>query len=1383
LAGNAEQLPANILGAMTGGGTKAVGIAAKAAGLESQVLRRAGGTAAKELAELGAANAAKAATLKTTKGLLLNEAKVNATQGAALSGLQAISETSYDDFVEDPLGTVGDVVGAAALGGLAGAAAGVGLASTIKVLSETKKSADFQRAKNRLVKEKIFTPEEIKLIGKRPELVVGLAIQRLDGNDVTITDGGNGKPRIKVIKTGVPWEVRQALEFNPELIKFYGESVKNGARPFDLVTPKGPASAGELQTAQKSLGELSDRLKAALKPEDVTQAGAPATERALLYRDAQLLLRRSVTPETSRLFVNQVEGLLQHAKSAEGSTKLISAETANAALAQPDILSPIPQQAQPKLALPLLEAKRSGYLKRAEELTKSPTAAKRITDLQRRAISQLQVLRSDSRFSDIDKYRVARILDNEYVAKVDEALKKGNNRPRAARARVVKALEAVNLPEAELRTTIDGVEQALDKVMTKFSDETQLGTVDRLLTELADPNYRVNSQGLRAIEGLRERLINDRDALPATDRARAAGQELKDFLLTRVEVPRAREELARLAKELPDSVARPFLAASLELHDEAGVRALAQGMLVAQENYRREVATRNLSEIFGKLSTTTQRTKLESLLKSIDPKLAEPRETIGPVTLKVGDKVYKGTEADVHATLLTRLVGENLEPTPAPKVAEPAKASKPTKQATKPTLEPWDMTPSQFLDWTRTKEFKEARARAEAIEVAAQRRVSALEEQVGSSSKSLLEGVGSVEGLSPASFGIAQLASSLRQQKLFEEALAKMPAAFRLKYEAAIKAYDLAHARVRTFEDLNTAKEQKALLVDKAAEFNKQVDEALDAGEAANIKAQADAIRSGSPEAVRSYNALKARAKVNPDGQQAKEVVAIEKLLKAKPAKTSKKPAASTPKEPARSPGALPLAEAKKLSLAYNADPEAVSGFSTSKRAHVDRATAAGIAQAPATGKIENPKSLLKTNKETGYTELDEKALVKALETKSVEDLEQLQRRAQYIVRQGQIERGLYAKVLKYSTAEDAKGVQRTLARKKVLKQRSDVEDTLRHVAKLAYDPAMYEAKLLSRSRGASADPLYEIFHGNLRQPMREHQQNAANTRRYAAALTKKYFGIDPTDIDGQVKLGKYLNEDLGDGVSRNAAMWSYALSTDEGRTAALKTAKIEIGGQVKDPEAAIAKLTVPEREYVRELKAWFDRNPVVEKAFSNFVVQHGYEPERVRGWFTSSRQPGKVKLDADFGTFTASLIQDIDPLRRRTEGSDRPFQVDEGFYTAFLNAADKISMYAEVGPALNRAERVFIDKDVRSSWLARYGEADYRSFELYLSSIAGQVGHSRTALDEGVNRAISGFQVSRVALESLLCHEAGTARPDPLRRRYDRSLGDHSGAQRTCCF
>ncbi len=121
--------------------------------------------------------------------------------------------------------------------------------------------------------------------------------------------------------------------------------------------------------------------------------------------------------------------------------------------------------------------------------------------------------------------------------------------------------------------------------------------------------------------------------------------------------------------------------------------------------------------------------------------------------------------------------------------------------------QPWEMTSGEWRDWSNRPEHKVERAQAEKVADDAMAAVVKLEEEVGTASKSALGSAGSAEGISPQAFGLAALADELRAQAEFDEAFSKMPEDFKQRHAAAVKKYEVAHARYKTFESLRTAQE------------------------------------------------------------------------------------------------------------------------------------------------------------------------------------------------------------------------------------------------------------------------------------------------------------------------------------------------------------------------------------------------------------------------------------------------------------------------------------------------------------------------------------------------------------------------------------------------
>lgn len=160
-------------------------------------------------------------------------------------------------------------------------------------------------------------------------------------------------------------------------------------------------------------------------------------------------------------------------------------------------------------------------------------------------------------------------------------------------------------------------------------------------------------------------------------------------------------------------------------------------------------------------------------------------------------------------------LGTTVPDGPAPEPVSPlfdqpapvAKTTPDTALIGREAKQPWEMTSGEWRDWSNRPEHKVERAQAEKVADDAMAAVVKLEEEVGTASKSALGSAGSAEGISPQAFGLAALADELRVQAEFDEAFSKMPEDFKQRHAAAVKKYEVAHARYKTFESLRTAQE------------------------------------------------------------------------------------------------------------------------------------------------------------------------------------------------------------------------------------------------------------------------------------------------------------------------------------------------------------------------------------------------------------------------------------------------------------------------------------------------------------------------------------------------------------------------------------------------
>lgn len=450
---------------------------------------------------------------------------------------------------------------------------------------------------------------------------------------------------------------------------------------------------------------------------------------------------------------------------------------------------------------------------------------------------------------------------------------------------------------------------------------------------------------------------------------------------------------------------------------------------------------------------------------------------------------------------------------------------------------------------------------------------------------------------------------------------------------------------------------------------------------------------------------------------------------------------------------------AAELTLKLLDLPDSANGFVTSNDRLLSRAEAGklvGQAQAlsvdlPVPGPVEPTKPkpgdpILVTSKKSGYVRVDAEVLQARLESLTTTQLKLLHDDILGLVRKGELEKGLYKRLLKGDLSEDAQQATRELGVHKDQSQVAERADKYLHVTKMAVDPVMIEAHLEQISRGDKQSKLYSILHGDLAEPYQRHLDNQAQRDRALDAAVRQHLGIDASGPLGKYKLFKYFNETLDTGVRRGHAMSLYALEGDVGRARDLETfGGVDERGNSLDLDA-IEGLSDADRAFVDAVKDGFVNNPYMNKGFRNLILLTGKPVQLIKGWFPSVRHPEKIKLDADFATFSERLLKEIDPLKDRAENATGPFDIQD-FYSTVLNITDKLSLYGELGREMFRAESLVSNEGFQQQWIRKFGKASYERLRLYLNNIHGNVGHNPTALDLVIDKAQAGWTVSKVGL------------------------------------
>lgn len=350
------------------------------------------------------------------------------------------------------------------------------------------------------------------------------------------------------------------------------------------------------------------------------------------------------------------------------------------------------------------------------------------------------------------------------------------------------------------------------------------------------------------------------------------------------------------------------------------------------------------------------------------------------------------------------------------------------------------------------------------------------------------------------------------------------------------------------------------------------------------------------------------------------------------------------------------------------------------------------------------------------------------------------------VVRQGQLERGLYNKRLRFVAEQDSKEARTFLAEKAIKKDWWKRGETVIAVSKTIADPVTIEGWLHQITGGDTNSVLYRVLHDDFVKPYSDAAKAQAKTRQHIDKLVKKHYGHKRHSVP---KFVKYLNERLEGGITRGEAMWAYALFTDEGRQAAIVRDGIAARGKKFDLEKSLGLLSEADKAFVRESKTYFQEGqPFVEKAFSTFLFLNGYESERSpSGWFTSRRDVEVSRLAKNTQDYALSMQKSINALEARKESAKQPFRLDGGYLPAYFNVADRLATYGELGLPLYRAERLVNNPEFKNDFINRYGEERYNSLVLYLRNILGYVGHNPTAIDRAMTFIPQAWLASKITL------------------------------------
>ena len=1173
----------------------------------------------------------------------------------------------------------------------------------VRHFASVKEKKVFDTTVRELLKVKLVRPEEIALIGDRPEIIDGVIKARAankivelkpvldkDGK-VVLTPDGLAKLVYKVTDDPVSQAEKKGLLFNDAAIDAYREDLRKGGNRIFLEPSRLPVTEQEAVKSVQGLNDLANELAKLIDPAEFGPGGEPLTERAGLLHDAGKLAPALVgagTGSGSRTLVELSNALVLKAAKLKSSDKPLAPEASQAARGSTGLVSLTPEDLRPHQApwLPLPQTTKAGYMRPATELSQHPATQRRIEARQRKTIERLGVLQDTARFPIADKVRQSQYLDAAHVEAISILLAKDNDNATGAKRRVVKAITKSTIPVEQQPAVIDSLSKAIDLVSEKFPEESLKGTLARLLEESADPKYGLSPEATVFLTRHVADVLTKQE-LPLSVRMKEDQAKLKEYLenFAGYGLEDARAKVVDLAHNLEDHVATPYLKAALDPKaTRVELEQLARDVGKAQESYLHRVSVKDIVRMAEGTSKNPQRDSILRVVGGVKPRAAE-----------VAPSPPKPAQANVG---------------PRKGHSKPARATF-GKAEVEPII-------SRYL---QTGNLVEPRG----LGPAEQRLFYATVHN-----GTLLR--------------ISEYTGQRAEGGTLEEVIKTAKRSDKVRKESPGGVYDaLSEKEIKEFDSLTTL---LALSKEKLKSLDKQTQTTSSAALRPTVRyegkdyvsdiSHADAMRLILEE-VAGISTKEAQAylagdvKLTPEN---KEIFKIAQKLLLTPEVDN-----------------IFLDSAGKVYSRAEATAYSNKNLGTNIRAGEGTLTSEDLARpaevAKVTKTVKPPSPSIVTDPKTGKVVVDAKALQRTLETLTLDEVTALHNEIKSLVRKGVVEQGLYKKALKFDPKLDAREGVRALSALPKRGKTAQALDTGLDVTKLVVDPKTVDALLEQLARGDKTNPLYHIFHEQFREPFNRHLQNRAEARRFSARTAREVLGLETASVRGQARLARYLTTVLPSGVTRDRAMRLYAWSKDVGRASDLADIGAVVDGKAIDVEAALRELSSKDRVFVDRMKEYFQNNPMVEKAFNNVLLLQGYEPQRIRGWYPSARTPEKVRLESNFDTLTATLMRDIDPLKERQEGVSTPFDVDQGFYSAFLGVTDRLSTFAEMGRELYRAQKLLINGDFESSFKDRLGKAAYQTIQMYLSNIGGQLGHQNTALDATINRLQSGYTIAKVGL------------------------------------
>lgn len=1178
-----------------------------------------------------------------------------------------------------------------------------------------------QRVRDSLVKTRLVSEAEMKVVGDDPAKVFEIAKARQAGNLVEVTNDG-----IKVTPDNITWDEKIALGHNEALLKEV-RAQRAAGKPVDIFVPpeRGAVRPEELSDVATGL----ERLKASLKVEPTEfdpETKAPLTKRAVLSGDVDYLLATLKTRYKDRTLVNQAKALIDTAK------RKGLVEDTSPARPEPDLIGPRQRILTPldrvKDRMKLTVESARPYLADPKTLTNNVRLQGVVEREQVRLLRNIFALRRGTVLSLSQAYALSKHLEAQFVDRMARRLeKKDNDDSQGAKAQVIKHIERSKVAPELKPLAVDQVSGAIDSIIRQTSTMTQRETVARLIEELSDPSRNVPEPILNEVENLYKRMTGGEE-LTWGARVRQGLREATDLSKSVIKsMNDSRAGLVKSIESLPPERAKPLLERVALAQGPDELKAIIEDTVKEHTRFIRDTTTARVVEQARRLEKSPQRDAgFELIRQSLGEKLERGAEVVGTVAPKS------------RFETLVRDLGLAKKPKAEFKITPEEQAKLSLAQ---------DKTAYAALS-EQHKYFSDRWDKLSKVGALTKEETLLLRYLFADMSPEVMKSVGAIKSkkrLNITDVYGKELRGGHPADYYYNTKVLRMA-----RTQPEIEGggtrnfmHEFMHGAYFNYLDFETTMQLEV-------EWRKLRETKADDYESEAHRVIGEGFISSQPTEIIDYFANDPWEFFAESGAR----YFLENKISPALSKTIWKQALDTVKQAyeyamryfsvlsrnARTTDILPQPFVDALdSIIKNTGKGKMTRIEASDAYNEKLYNDAFETKAP-----KPDKPVFSTSPTTGKVSIDVKALEERLAKLPLEKAQALQRELTRVVRRGQVERGLYNKWLKFSAVKDAKSATKTLAEKADQGRLRKKLEPIFHVGKFLFDPVATEGKILQMAGGDMSSEFYKIFAGNHEKGYSKAQSNIAEGHK-AVVRVAKALGFDASGARGEFKLARYMNKKLASGLSRGEAMWAYALATDPGRVEALKEHGVSVEGKKYSAADAVADLSVKDRAFVDGLKKFFDNNPFVEKAYDLKTLLTGTVEQRGRGWFSSVRGDSP-KLPRSSADIELGLTKKTSSLEGRTESGSGPFKLDGGFLPEFYSVVRELGSYAEMGKDLFRAERLLANPEFKQKLIDTHGENAYKALVSYTEDLAGRLHSPQGGVDSTIRYVVQAYGVSKIA-------------------------------------